>query len=219
METMLSMRGVVGREAQEQCYAWLRHVVLKGGAEPGSAAHAHWLYPPGAVAPWVPSGAARERLGSAGFGSRLRQRRARVVVTVEEGGCCCGCSEVERALSEKFPIWSWAPEGRNLKPLLLINPPGLSWRTGGDSGKRESHVYICPWIPLSSSGSVLPEVQRKEVLEYLFIHLLSLEEMLSVKFQGCRLLASCWLLRRLGRGKGGRVRAQHSGRSWVCISI
>lgn len=45
--------------------------------------------------PWVPSGGARERLGSAGFGSRLRQRRARVVVTTEEGGCRCGRSEVE----------------------------------------------------------------------------------------------------------------------------
>ena len=112
------------------------------------------------------------------------------------------------------------PQGCFLNVCRLLFPsPGLSWRTGGDSGKQESHVYICPWIPVSSNGSVLPEVQRKEVLEYLFVHLLSLEEMLSVKFQGCRLLASCWLLRRLGRGKGGRVRAQHSGRSWVGISI
>lgn len=50
--------------------------------------------------------ARQEQLGSTRRGSRLRQWRARVVVTMEEGGGCCGCSEVEgerRTATQRVP--------------------------------------------------------------------------------------------------------------------
>lgn len=82
-------------------------------------------------------------------------------------------------LQSSFAFWDWD-----------LHPPGR--RKCRKSASGMTVVDISPWIPFPPIGSVLLEVQRKSVLEYLCVHLLSLRNTLDMKFQGICHCCSGW---------------------------